>query len=265
MQNAQFDVHEDMEDLHWWFVGRRRILMDVIHEVLPPSRSSLVVDVGCGTGANLAALAREYSCIGVDTHADAIDRARRRCPGVEIVHGSAPEVLGERARQADLFLLADVIEHVQDDRGLLSRLAAASKPGALILLTVPAGPELWTQHDVSFGHYRRYTHPQLAQVWTGLALKTLMLSHYNSHLYPAVRALRILSRRRGRAGGAAGTDFAMPRIPGLNRLLTATFASEAHRLRAVLGGRSSPYRRGVSLIGLLRHEPPSGVVETLIA
>ena len=80
MQTAQYQLHADIEQRHWWFVGRRRIMTRLAAEILPPSPRSLVIDVGCGTGANIAALADRYACVGIDTSAEAIQLAQLDFP-----------------------------------------------------------------------------------------------------------------------------------------------------------------------------------------
>ena len=54
MHSEQFQLHADIEDRHWWFVGRRRILCRLAAEVLPPSPQAMIVDVGCGSGRHSA-------------------------------------------------------------------------------------------------------------------------------------------------------------------------------------------------------------------
>jgi SAM-dependent methyltransferase len=252
MKTAQFQLHASIEDRHWWFVARRKILRDIIRQVLPPSKNHYVVEVGCGTGGNIAALAEDYTCLGTDTSEEAIDLARNRCPGVEFFHGEAPAAWeNSRAREADLYLLADVLEHVPDDFLFLSEILAAVRPGAYILLTVPADMSLWTEHDRSFGHFRRYDLPRLKMTWDGLPVDELMLSYYNCTLYPAVKIFRTMSRLAGRAGGDAGTDFWVP--PAIvNDTLRAIFARESRTLTNVLAGGRPRLSRGVSLIALLR-------------
>jgi 2-polyprenyl-3-methyl-5-hydroxy-6-metoxy-1,4-benzoquinol methylase len=78
MQAAQFELHAQIEDRHWWFVGRRRILNDLIRAILPPTHNSTIVDVGCGTGGNLASLAADYECVGIDSSRHAIELAAAR-------------------------------------------------------------------------------------------------------------------------------------------------------------------------------------------
>jgi SAM-dependent methyltransferase len=258
MQSAQFALHAQIEERHWWFTARRRILRTLVENVLEPVRPgdepNLVIDVGCGTGANIASLADRYRCVGIDTSPEAIERARERYPRVDFVCGYAPDDLGDLAEQASLFLLTDVLEHVPDDFALLSRLFAAAAPGAFFLITVPANLALWSEHDESFGHYRRYNRERLESVWSGLPVTPLLCSYYNTRLYPVVRGVRWWNRRRGRASGAAGTDFNLPPAP-VNRTLERIFAGEARRLVDLLHRRSTTgYARGVSLIALLQRE-----------
>jgi hypothetical protein len=85
----------------------------------------------------------------------------------------------------------------------------------------------------------------------GLPLERLFMSHFMSRLYPIVRAVRALSRLRGRASGVSGIDLSSP--PRFaNTLLTRIFAGEIERLLGVIHGQARPYRRGVSLIGAFR-------------
>jgi SAM-dependent methyltransferase len=198
-----------------------------VRQVVHPRSGALVVDVGCGTGANLASLMAEYRCLGIDSSLEAVDLARRRFPEIRFICGFAPDGLGNAAEEASVFLLMDVLEHVEDDFAMLSRLAS-SRPGAHVLITVPANESLWSEHDVSFGHYRRYDQTRLEAVWSGLPVTPRLVSHINCRLYPAVRALRALSRVRGHSSGAAATDVMLP-PPPVNRMLQRIFGGEAQR------------------------------------
>jgi len=259
MRTEQFQLHAEIEARHWWFVARRRIVRGLVGRVLPPSPEATIVDVGCGTGANIAALADAYRCVGIDTSDEAIRLARRRFPAVQFLVGHAPGDLGPIASEARLVLLMDVLEHVEDDFAMLSELLGALGPGCHLLVTVPADPTLWSEHDESFGHYRRYEQERLARLWADLPVTPLLVSYFNTRMYPLVRAVRAFNRLRGRASGRAGTDFWMPPGP-LNRLLAGTFAGEARVLERALarvleGHRARGYRRGASLVALLRREP----------
>ena len=253
MQIDQFQLHADIEDRHWWFCGRRRIVRRLLAEIVPPGSGRRIVDVGCGTGANIASLADAYDCHGIDPSAEGIRLAKARFPSVQFTCGLAPEDFGSAERTADVMLAMDVMEHVPDDFALASSLLSVLKPGGHLLVTVPADETLWSPHDVNFGHYRRYNRERLEQVWRGLPVTPLLVSHYMARLLPVVRTVRAVNRWRGRAVGAAGTDFAMP-PRWLNGLLERTFAGETDRLVMAMREPSRGYCRGVSLIAILRRE-----------
>lgn len=229
-------------------------MTELVRCVLPPSKRARIVDIGCGTGGNIASFAEAYTCLGADPHPDAIQLARQRFPHVQFICGTVPEVLGQIPQPVNLYLITDVLEHVADDRFLFSEIVAAVQPGAYLLITVPADMRLWTQHDVSHGHYRRYDIQSFERLWADLPLTVLLRSHYNSRLYPVVRCVRTMNRWLGHTNGAAGTDFHMPPRP-VNRLLQEVFASESRVLRHLLSGkRARGFSCGVSLIALLRRE-----------
>jgi len=255
MQSAQFQLHAEIEDRHWWFVARREIFRRVIRAVVPPGQGHVVLDVGCGTGANLGALAADYTCVGIDTSAEAIRLAGERFPHVEYRQGFAPHDVRDVLPRASLVLLSDVLEHVPDDFELFSSIFAATRPGTHFLVTVPADLSLWSRHDESFGHYRRSDLQRFQRVWDGLPVRVELVSYYNSRLYPLVKLVRWWNRRQGKASGAAGTDFNLP-PKNLNRILEITMAGESRRLLRLLADQDAqPFRSGVSLMALVEREP----------
>jgi SAM-dependent methyltransferase len=250
MDAAVFRVHAEVERRHWWFAGRRRILRALLERFVPPDPAHTIADIGCGVGATAPAFRAGYRYVGFDPSPDAIGAARATYPGVEFRIGSAAEAAATLAGSSAA-LLNDVIEHVPDDRALLSQVVEPLKAGAYLLVTVPAGMELWSPHDVALGHFRRYDTASFQAVWEGLPVETCFLSHFNSRLYFPVRAVRALTARLDRAAGPAGTDLAIPPAP-LNSALEALFAGEATRLARGIGKSGPVYRRGVSLISVLR-------------
>ena len=150
----------------------------------------------------------------------------------------------------------DVLEHVSDDFLFFSRCWPPPRLGCHFLLTVPADESLWSEHDESFGHYRRYDAGRLEKVWAGLPVTPLLLSHFNSRLLPLIRIVRAWNRRRHRAAGRAGTDFWMPN-PLSNFMLEQTLAGEGKRLVKALTARIAWISRGASLLAVLRLEQGS--------
>ena len=53
MEQSLFDVHEELENRHWWFVARRQIIRSILVNLLGDNDQHLIVDVGCGTGGTV--------------------------------------------------------------------------------------------------------------------------------------------------------------------------------------------------------------------
>lgn len=251
MEPDHFRLHAKLEDRHWWFVARRRIVGDVVRTILPPSRRKRIVDWGCGTGATVAALASDYDAIGIDASELAIDLARDRFPSCEFATASALSEGAQLIDSADFVLLLDVLEHIPDDAAFLADLVGCMKTSARVLITVPAKRSLWGAQDEAVGHQRRYEMSDLESLWQNLPVRRVMATYYNARLYSLVYIFRRIGRMRQSTSGEANTDFWLPAEP-MNHLLTAVFAGEARALTALaVGRRAQGFRTGVSLMAVL--------------
>jgi SAM-dependent methyltransferase len=255
MQEGLFAAHHALEERHWWFRARRRALLELGTSLLPPA--GRLVDVGCGTGADVASFSPSYDRRGIDASETAIAFARERHEGVRFEVGALPGAGADTIGSADLVLLCDVLEHIERDEEFLVWLMATMKPGAHLLITVPADPRLWSPHDEVYGHYRRYTAASLSALWVGLPVTVRLLAPFNRILYPVARIARAFARRRGRSWGSEQSDLGMPWAP-LNWLLERLFSLEVPALRTRLESgvaRGTGHAaHGVSLIAVLRME-----------
>jgi hypothetical protein len=159
-------------------------------------------------------------------------------------------------------LLMDVLEHVEDDRGVLAPIVESLRQGAILLLTVPADMRLWSAHDEGVLHWRRYDESMLHALWRGLPVAPIALTHFCARLYPLAVVRRFLWRVRGFwPAPRNGWDMRVPPGP-LNRMLERAFERETPRLIEVARGHQSrAYGYGVSLMALLRRtdrEPQRG-------
>jgi 2-polyprenyl-3-methyl-5-hydroxy-6-metoxy-1,4-benzoquinol methylase len=252
MTTEQFDLHASIEDTHWWFAGRRRIVSKLIRSHSPPSEGITIVDIGCGTGGMVGALVREYDCVGLDPSREAVSMAQARFPQAQFICGNDLKLIGDLKERPNLYLLLDVLEHLLDDSRFFSEFVGSVAPGSSILLTVPADMTLWSPHDINYGHYRRYDKIRLAHVWFDLPVEVLLFSHFNTTLYPLVKAVRFFTQLRGRSWGSAGTDLSLPPLL-VNKCLTTILGREADRVVNILQGRRERgFSFGVSLIALLK-------------
>lgn len=251
MEERVFAYHRDNEDGHWWFVGRRHVLAPLVAYGMKGQDGSHIFDVGCGTGGTVAALSADYNCTGFDRSESAIGMARRKYPQCRFLCGELGDHLPVLAPGTALYTLMDVLEHLEDDRGLLTQIVAAMRPGSRLLITVPAVRALWSEHDESAGHRRRYELSDFQALWHGLDLEPNVVTPFNARLYPMIWAARTLGRRLGLFTGRGGRDLARPLWP-INALLTAVFAGERQRVARLIGNPAAkPFRRGASLLALL--------------
>ena len=182
-----------VEDRHWWYVGRRRILEGAVKSLALPA-SAAILDAGCGSGRNLEWLARFGSVAGLEPAGDSLEAARRRGVG-PVIEGSI-EAIPSEGRSFELATCLDVLEHV-DDRRALRELHRVVRPKGLLVAAVPTYPWLWSDHDVRNRHRRRYTRKTLLEVARETGWAPRWTSHFNSLLLPAAIASRLLERARG--------------------------------------------------------------------
>ncbi len=194
MYAYEFKLHAELEDTHWWFKARRNIILTLLLRFSPIDVKH-VVEIGCGTGGNLKLLGRYVDKVtGVDVSSEAIEYARERVNG-DMLLGDFRQVLKDKWSNIDVVLLADVLEHVEDDVNFLSDIIEAIRPGALIIITVPAHKILWSNHDVALGHKRRYQVNTLNNLWNNRPVKKLFFSPFNFILSPLVFLNRLLLSR----------------------------------------------------------------------
>lgn len=180
-----------VEDWHWWYAGRRRIIERAITR-LNLSEPTRTLDAGCGSGRNLVDLARLGPVTGLEPAGPGLRAARERSVGT-VVEGTLSSLPFEDD-SFDLALTLDVIEHLDDDEGALRELRRTLRPGGTLLVTVPAYPKLWSSHDEVNHHRRRYTRRSLLDVAGRAGWQQQYFTHFNALLLPAAAGYRLLER-----------------------------------------------------------------------
>ena len=227
MERAVYEAMAAEEGEHWWFVGRRTVLAGLIrHRVIPPPGAA-VLDVGCGSGGNMAMLRDFGEVTGVEFDAEA--RAIAAARGIGPVYaGSLPDALDVPDGAFDLIALFDVLEHVEADTAALSALSEKLSPAGRLVISVPALPWLWSEHDEQHHHFRRYTRSSLCRTVTQAGMTIEGCGYFNTILFPAALVQRIAQRAFGIGSNAA----AMPPAT-VNAVLSAVFSSERHLIGRV--------------------------------
>lgn len=195
MNTEKYHEMESLEKFHWWFVYRQNIIRLLLGKYLKSlSKDAQIVDIGCGTGGNLSLLSEYFSNLkGVDNNAFAIEYCRGK--NLEnIFQDELPNLKFIEDGSADLLLLFDVLEHIDDDKAALAELRRKLKPGGYLLATVPAFSFLWSKHDESFHHKRRYEASGLKKLFLSEHFEIIKSSYLYFLLFLPVCAMRSLKK-----------------------------------------------------------------------
>lgn len=239
MDRAIFDRMAELDQTHWWYTARRRILSAFIAREIRPPANAQILEIGCATGHNVPMLRRFGTVDAVELDPESRAIASNRL-GIDVRDASLPELVGVPDHHYDLVALLDVIEHVGDDRAALAAIARRLRPGGRILLTVPAHQWMWSGHDVLNHHHRRYSRKALVALVRDCGLKLDRIGYFNSILFP----LAVAARMARKLTGKEGKDDALPPAP-VNRLFDRLFGAEAYLLGRV------PLPPGLSLIAVV--------------
>ncbi len=243
MDAKLYDELWRVEQDHWWFRARRHIVWSLVRRYVggPPNRRLQICELGCGTGGNLATVADQHDVIGVECSPQALDYARRRL-GDRVRRGSLPDDVDLPSNSFDVVLLTDVLEHIDDDTRSAQTALRLLRPDGIVVATVPAYQWLYSPRDIHHHHFRRYSKQRFRALWAAPNAHTLLLSHYNTLLFPPAAAVRLISKL---ASPRAPGDLTVPPLPR-NRFLTRIMRNEAN----LLGRIPMPF--GLSLVAVVR-------------
>lgn len=240
MENHLYRELYDLENKHWWFVSKRKIVLSLLEKYLPAGANHQILDVGCGSGLMLNDLIRFGTVYGVDYSEEALRFSAMNFDGV-LRHGFLPGGIPFPDDSFDVIVALDILEHIEEDTASLEDIKRHLKDGGICLVTVPAHMFLWSGHDVVHDHKRRYTREMLRERIEHAGLKILKLSYYNSLLFIPITVARTLNRLMNRQNGS---DAQMPNL-FMNIMLQRIFSFEALCLEHF------DFRAGVSLIAVL--------------
>ena len=227
MEQHTYSIMYEVEGKHWWFTGRRHIIAGFVERAcrdLGKVRPR-ILDVGCGTGANLQMLSRFGVAEGVDVSVAALDFCRAR--GLAEVKQGAAESLPYEDAAFDLVTGLDVVEHLDDDIAGLKEMRRVLRPGGRAVLFVPAFMFLWGVQDDISHHRRRYTLPDLKSKLREAGLTVERATYANLTFFAPILIGRLLMRLSGWRPASENNIT----ISALNGLLGRIFSVESWWLR----------------------------------
>ncbi|MBU0540572.1 class I SAM-dependent methyltransferase [Patescibacteria group bacterium] len=198
-----FEEMASRDSSSWYYTGKRAALVASLKKArIIPSK---VVDIGCGTGANIEIFdgisGPDVSYIGIEPRPMIWKAAGRR--NARLIMKDFNDVASaELGSSADLVMMIDVLEHIDENSGLRAARRLLADNGSL-LITVPAYDCLWGKSDIDSRHLRRYSPHRLNQALERNGFKIIYLNHYFAFAFLPLLILSFFQRRR-RSGDGRG-------------------------------------------------------------
>jgi SAM-dependent methyltransferase len=238
------------EDRHFWFRARNAALAAVLRQLDPALPGGYrALEIGCGTGNTLQVMAAECRggrVFGFDADLGSLDHARDRV-GPRVMQADIAWTPFAASMRFQLIGMFDVLEHIADESGALSRVRELLTGDGVFLVTVPASKRLWSAFDVASHHQRRYEPDELGQRLVQAGFTVEYLTPFMAAVYPLAWIKRRLaaSLRASDPFDAAVDDLRV--VPVANSILGWLLSPEAG---AIARRRRLPF--GTSVLAIAR-------------
>lgn len=199
---AYFPKLAALEDRHFWFKSRNKLIVWAIRKYFSPGINFL--EIGCGTGFVLRGIGEKLpgaSLAGSEYYEEALDFARRRVARAKLFQMDARSI--PFRDEFDVIGAFDVLEHIFEDEVVLTQMFQAVRPKGGILLTVPQHPFLWSRFDSFSHHLRRYTPRELKLKVERAGFQVEDIRSFMSLLFPVL----LLARYKRYGGNKAYDGF----------------------------------------------------------
>ncbi len=243
MEQGEYRRLYELEESLWWFRGMEQISVALLDRFVDSDKNLDLLDAGCGTGGMLAPLARYGGVTGLDRSADALRFAQERSDGA-LARGTVSQ-LPFANNSFDLVTSFDVLYHlgVSDDVEAMKEIERVMRPGATLLVRVPAFEALRSQHDEAVHTRQRYGKHELSGKLRSAGLEPVFVSFANCFLFPLAALRRVGERVRSVARDGSEVEAVSP---FLNKTLVIPLRLEAWLLRRT----ALPF--GLSLVAVAR-------------
>lgn len=230
MRREEIQALDRLETTYWWHIGRRAVIRGLLRGFVALPKDALILDLGCGTGRNVALLGAFGRALGADPSPDALRIAHGLGLAGRLV-GAHAERLPFRDGAFDLVTVLDLLEHLEDDLAGLVEMRRVLKPEGFLLAAVPAYRFLWSEHDEALGHRRRYVASELHQKLNAAGYAVVKRTYAITFAFPLILAFRIWRGLFPRAGRLRASYVLLP--AWLNAVFSSLLSLEARLMRAM--------------------------------
>jgi SAM-dependent methyltransferase len=220
-----YDVESEVENFHWWFVVRRKLLKSILSSI-NIQKNTITLDIGCGTGSNLKALVSAgLDVIGLDQSLYALTLVKEK-GDYSLITGDINR-LPLKTKSIGLIIAMDILEHLDDDSSGIIESFRILSDGGILIVTVPAFKFLWGIQDIVTGHKRRYSRREIMNKLKAAGFDILKSSYFNFFLFFPI----LIARRIIQLLGLKIRSENEVNSPSLNFIFKAVFSLEPYLLK----------------------------------
>lgn len=231
MDLKELELNYRNETFYWWFVGRRKLVVDLLEKFLERKQGLKFLDAGCGTGIMLSDMSRFGEATGSDISEDALEFCRRR--GLKnLVKADLTQRLPFNDGSFDFVTILGVLynDAIKDDAAVYRELYRVLKKGGILVADEGAFKFLVSRHNIRVGGTRRYLLKELRGLLEGAGFAVLKISYWNMFLFPLFYAAKLLDSFLTDTGrGLSDMDKPLPKP--FNWLFTRLLYAESALMR----------------------------------
>lgn len=229
MKKELYEFHKSEQETNWWFKARKNIVSNTINKYIT-KKDNKILEIGCGYGIMTTMLNNQGEVDGIEPYADCYNYLRKNVKG-NFIKKSILDY--NTTKKYDIVALFDVLEHIEDDSKTVQKIRNLLNKNGKVILTVPAYMFLWSHHDDTNKHYRRYTNKTLTELFEKNGFKIKKISYFNTLLFPLAVIQKITQTKKSKTFSP-------------NKLLNCTFYKIFNIESRIVPNINFPF--GVSLI-----------------
>lgn len=192
-----YELIEKIENSHFWFRIRNRLIRKVILKFLPQPEGHSFLEIGFGTGIVIRMLEEMGFCVtGIDIKKKAVEYACSKTKA-RLIQKSIFSY--QTKEQFDAIGAFDVAEHQKNDSALFKAVYCLLKPGGYFFVTVPAQKWLWSRIDELSKHKRRYSEAEVKEKLKKAGFEVVYINCWQMILLPAFYLMRLFTIQRSDA------------------------------------------------------------------
>ena len=199
MDLKETDILGEAIGSHWYYQFKGNALLQLIANVKP----ARILDVGAGSGFFSRLLLERTPCMEAFCIDPSYEKEHVAMVGDKQIH----YLRQMESSKVDLALFMDVIEHVDDDIGLLQDYIKKVPHGTWFFITVPAFSWLWSEHDEFLEHRRRYSLNSLELSIKNSGLSIQKSGYLFALVFPIAAILRSVKKLLPKQAGPAQSEL----------------------------------------------------------